>query len=271
MRVNTGRCTLAVRESGSGEPILFIHGALYRRLLDSFIEQSGLDREFRTIAFDRHGFGESARTSDTYSVNATAADALDVITECADGKAHVVAHSVGGSYALQLAFDAPNAVKSLTLLEPVIMTEEFAEFAQRKLIPAVSAYIDGDKRSAVDQFSRAATGEIDYPGLFERTLSPEWFDRAIEDSDTAFGIDSPAFGEWTFGPEEARQIRMPVLLVLGKQTIPVFTSGHAQMLSWLPNVSEAHISGANHFMCLSRPEETAAAIGSFVRAHADAR
>jgi pimeloyl-ACP methyl ester carboxylesterase len=271
MRVSTERCTLAVRESGSGEPILFIHGALYRRLLDSFITQSGLDQEFKTITFDRHGFGDSTTTSDTYSVEDTAADALDIISECADGAAHVVAHSVGGAYALQLALDAPNAVKSLTLLEPVIMTEEFAEFAQHHIIPAGSSYIQGDKRSAVDQFSRAVTQGIDYPELFERTLSEEWFERAIEDSDTAFGIDSPAFGAWTFGPEKARQIHVPVLMVLGEQTVPAWKSIHEQMLSQLPNVSEARVSGANHFMCLSKPEETADAISSFIREHASLR
>jgi pimeloyl-ACP methyl ester carboxylesterase len=267
MRVNTERGSLAVRESGSGEPILFIHGALYRRLLDSFVEQSGLDQEFKTITFDRHGFADSSTASDSYSVEDTAADALDVIARCAGGEAHVVAHSVGGAFAMQLALDAPNAVKTLTLLEPVVMTEEYAEFAQQELIPAGSAYFEGDKRSAVDQFSRAVLGEIDYPGLLDRTLSVEWFERAVEDADTAFGIDLPAFGEWTFGPDQISQIRTPVLLVLGERTVPVHKSIHAQMLTWLPNASEARVPEASHFMSLSHAEETADAIRTFIRAH----
>jgi pimeloyl-ACP methyl ester carboxylesterase len=141
-----------------------------------------------------------------------------------------------------------------------------AEFAQREIMPAGAAYMEGDKRSAVDQFSRAVTGGIDYPGLFERTLSEDWFERALEDSDTAFPIDSPAFGEWEFGPEQVRQIRSPVLLVLGEQTRQVWASIHPQMLEWLPNASEARIPGANHFMCLSHPEETADAIRSSIQA-----
>ena len=78
-----------------------------------FEAQRPLARHYRLLVMDRRGFGESpdiARSD--YEV-----DASDVVGLLGDG-AHLVGHSYGGVVAMLAAGLRPQAVRSLTLIEP---------------------------------------------------------------------------------------------------------------------------------------------------------
>jgi len=72
--------------------------------------------------------------------------------------AHVVGHSYGGAIALQLVLDAPDAVRSLALLEPALLIVPSAQQFMEALGPVLQMYEAGNKMEAVDGFLQTVMG-----------------------------------------------------------------------------------------------------------------
>ena len=110
----------------SGPTVLIVHGGIQGGLGGgpaTFDEQRMLaERGWRLRLVERPGFGESA----SRGVDDMAADAVWIADMLGDG-AHLVGHSWGGAEALLAAAKRPDAVRSLTLIEPslfpIVMTD----------------------------------------------------------------------------------------------------------------------------------------------------
>ena len=85
------------------------------------MRQPALTDRYRVLNYHRRGFAGSTAGSEPASIADHAADALALMRHVGFERAHVVGHSLGGAIALQLALDAPEAVRSLVLLEPALM------------------------------------------------------------------------------------------------------------------------------------------------------
>jgi len=108
-------CRLAYTVRGAGEPVLFIqgvgvHGCGWGPQIDAF------ENTHQCLAFDNRGIGESQPLGAELSIEQMADDAVALIDSQGWTAAHVVGHSMGGPIAMQVAFTAPERVKSLSLL-----------------------------------------------------------------------------------------------------------------------------------------------------------
>jgi len=101
---------------GSGPRIILIHGAVTNGGA-AWSKQRALADRWQLVVVNRPGFAPnpSADLSDF------AADALE-IAEMLDEPAHLVGHSYGGLIALLVAAHRPGAVRSLTVVEPAVMS-----------------------------------------------------------------------------------------------------------------------------------------------------
>lgn len=100
---------------GQGEPVLFIQGcgvagSGWKPQID------GLAKDFQCLTFDNRGIGRSTTSATDLTVEQMAADARALLDAMGWESAHVVGHSLGGVIAQQLALDAPQRIKSLSLL-----------------------------------------------------------------------------------------------------------------------------------------------------------
>jgi pimeloyl-ACP methyl ester carboxylesterase len=142
-----------VREQGSGEPVLCIHGVptscfLYRKVLAELAA-----RGLRGVAFDLPGLGLAARPEQfDYTWTglgrfcAAAVDALGL------DRFHLVVHDIGGPVGFELAAALPERVATLTVLNTLVAVEHF-------------------KRPwSMEPFARRGVGEI-----YLRTLSKPAF------------------------------------------------------------------------------------------------
>lgn len=108
-------------EAGEGETVLLVHGsAASSGLWHSTIQ--ALQPLYRTVAPDLIGYGGSpswpARIP--YRVDSET-DALRPLLPCGAEKYHLVGHSYGGLVALMLALGNPVRVRTLTLIEPMVL------------------------------------------------------------------------------------------------------------------------------------------------------
>jgi len=106
---------IAWERTGSGPPLLLIHGLGYARWgWEPVVEP--LSRSFELLLFDNRGVGGSDAPPGPYTTAGLAADSLQVLDEAGVERAHVVGTSLGGMVAQELALAAPERVDKLVLV-----------------------------------------------------------------------------------------------------------------------------------------------------------
>jgi 3-oxoadipate enol-lactonase len=107
--------SIAWERTGSGAPLLLIHGLGYARWgWEPVVEP--LSRSFDVLLFDNRGVGGSDAPPGPYTTGEMAGDALQVLDEAGVERAHVVGTSLGGMIAQELALAAPERVDRLVLV-----------------------------------------------------------------------------------------------------------------------------------------------------------
>jgi pimeloyl-ACP methyl ester carboxylesterase len=173
-RVNNTELAFEVR--GSGEPVVLIHGGIVADALALLLTEPALVPRYRLIHYHRRGYGQSARAQGAVSIAERAQDCLALMEHTDVSCAHVVGYSYGGTIALQLALDSPEAVQSLTLLDPLVpgvpMSEAGQQYFMGALNAAFAAYGGGDKAGAIDVWAKGALGRTTALSLSRRYPEP---------------------------------------------------------------------------------------------------
>lgn len=208
-RVVVDDVTLAYDVSGSGDPAILIHGALFA---DSFLpllnEPALTDRYGMTLDL-RRGYGYSSHGSGPISFARQAADCRVVLRRLGVERAHIVGESLGGCVALQLALDAPDTVHTLAVGATVPSYHD-------SLVQDRGQYRKGDPERVVDDLLRARMG-AGYRALLDRVL-PGAFEQSIVVAATSFECDLAGWLDWTFGEADAKRIACTVLAVSGSES-----------------------------------------------------
>lgn len=129
---------------GRGEPVVCVHGSLSWGTF-AFREQRPLASSHSLVLPDRRGYGASPVTGPSdFSV-----DADDIAALLGDG-AHLVGHSYGAVVALLAAARRPDAVRTLTAVEPAALSAARGDAAVEELIATL-----GDVHTAASSLSPA--------------------------------------------------------------------------------------------------------------------
>jgi pimeloyl-ACP methyl ester carboxylesterase len=249
---------------GTGEPLLFVHGGFLTSWFDPMSREVALSERYRLISYHRPGYGRSSLPSAPVTVEDQARCCVALLRHLRVERAHIVAHSIGGCFALQLALDAPDAVRSLALLEPPVMSAVTDLTGMQALREAGPRWQQGDTEGAVDLFMKGMV-DPDYRKFFEDT-SPDGLQEVLDGAKAFFTTDQPAVQAWKFSAAQAARITQPVLLVIGdgsERVNPIRSQVQRSLLAWLPNVQPFTLADATHLMPLQKPAELANALVDF--------
>jgi pimeloyl-ACP methyl ester carboxylesterase len=154
-RVRTDGAELAYEVSGTGESVVFIHGAFIADTFRPLLAESSLAGRYRLILYHRRGYVGSSRDDGPADVTQQAADCQALLRHLGVERAHIAGHSYGGCVALQLALDTPVMVGSLVLLEPGLMVGASAAGYREALARGAERYRAVGAAVAVEEFHQA--------------------------------------------------------------------------------------------------------------------
>src|SRR5262249_25992934 len=119
--VETGETTIFVRWSGSGSPLLLLHGFPQTHLMWRSVAPL-LARSFTVLCADLRGYGRSGCPASTpdhapYAKRAMARDMVIAMERLGFPRFSVAGHDRGGRVAYRLALDHPGRVVRLAVLD----------------------------------------------------------------------------------------------------------------------------------------------------------
>jgi pimeloyl-ACP methyl ester carboxylesterase len=226
-------------EAGSGDPVLYLHGG---GGLEITRAHELLSEQFRVIAFEMPGFGQSPENTRTQSMPQLAETMAQAGTQLGIESFNLMGTSFGGKAALWLAAQFPERVEALVLESPAAIRPESSrpptgspeEMARRLFAhPERVAH-----RPASDPDGRAKTRTL-VSSLIGPGREPE-LERRM------------------------RELKLPVLVLFGTadSMIPP-EMGHIYM-DLLPNGHLMFIYDAGHEIGAERPEAFAEAVIDFL-------
>ncbi|HIE37775.1 MAG TPA: alpha/beta hydrolase [Anaerolineales bacterium] len=214
---------------GRGAPLIFLHGWLgsWRYWVPAMDDLS--DR-YRTYALDLWGFGDSDRQRGGYSLSAYVTLLQQFMEEMAIGRAPLVGHALGGVVALRMAAEMPERVEQVMAVStPLVgsaLARPLASFSDNN--GEVATRILGRRQIAAYPEVQMEAGKTDAAAVVSSV-------RAVLGEDLRRDLD---------------ELRMPVLLVYGKNDSLIYPP-EGKWLKWVEeNVRIILLEGARHFPML---------------------
>jgi haloacetate dehalogenase len=133
--IETGETTIFVRSSGSGPPLLLLHGFPETHMMWRGVAPR-LARDFTVVCADLRGYGNSscplsAEDHAPYAKRTLAADMVAVMEQLGFPRFAVAGHDRGGRVAYRMALDHPERVTRLAVLD-IVPTETVWEHADAR-------------------------------------------------------------------------------------------------------------------------------------------
>ena len=259
--------TLAYREAGDGEPVVFVHGAISD--LRTWEQQLGaVGSSYRAITYSRR-FSRPNERSDPGGSDLSLLAVEDLVAflrEIGAAPAHLVGNSYGAYVSLVTAIRYPELVKTVVAEEPPVLrlfvsvpprpTEllrllvtrlrtaiGIVQFGAGTMAPVVKLIKRGEESKAARVFTRGVLGKR----AFDR-LSQERWDQIHENLFEMKFVERDVELFPPIDDDGVRGIRAPVLLVVGEQSPLHLRVLVDRLEELLPDMERVEIPDASHLM-----------------------
>lgn len=241
---------------GDGPPVVLAHGFLMDR--EMFADQvTALSPEFRVIAWDERGFGETEFDGEPFTYWDSARDCLALLDHLGIEDAVVGGMSQGGFLSLRAALLAPDRVRALVLIDTQAGTEDPARLPAYRQMQQTWLEL-----GPVDELAQTiANLIIGDPVLNERWIA-KW--RALPRE----SMQAP--GDCLFErddiTERLGEISCPALVIHGTADASIEMERAEALCRGLSGCDGVvRIEGAPHAANLTHPAEANAALLEFLR------
>jgi pimeloyl-ACP methyl ester carboxylesterase len=240
---------IAYERTGSGPPLVLIHGSIndrtiWRRVLPAFAAR------YTVYAMDRRGRNESGRPAD-HDLERQFEDVLAVI-DAAGEPADVVGHSFGARCALGAALLARDRIKHLVLYEPPMPD------------PARMHIADAFDQSDPDEILVAFLRILGMTDAQIDPLRPTPFWRYMASFAATLPSESRALVAHGFDPAPYASLDMPVLLLAGADSRDAMHAVMRELQARLPRAEWVAFEGQGHMANLLAPDVFAETVLEFL-------
>ncbi len=270
--VTVNGATFHYIEQGSGQAVVFVHGALGSYA--TWLGQIGpFSRQFRAVSYSRRYHDPNAWTGDgtDYTVSRHAEDLVALIEALGLAPAHAVGNSFGAYITLLAAIRRPELFSRIVLGEPSLLSwlkeipggqNEYDAYMTDTRLAARDAFRKGEMEEGVRLF---VDGVIGSKGTFDRMPT------AIQAGALR---NAPELAAETAMPEpeyhteitlrQVEGLRVPVLLVKGENSPRMFHLIIDRLAQVAPGVKQATIPATSHNIYYGNPLEFNRVVLSFL-------
>lgn len=256
MIIETGKAKIFVREAGSGDPLVLVHGLgmsseLWFNQIDEF------SQHFRTFAVDLRGFGQSSkpREKGAYAIEELASDIASVIEQLEIAPTHFLGTSMGGFVGQSLALSRPELCRSLILCH----TSPKMSIPETVLSERVTAL----KTMSLEEYASIVVGQA-CSASADSSLR-KWLTNMIRKNDKEVYTQVLTEGLRDFDVRrELGKINVPTLVITGQHDQVLPSVGGAEIASLINDVELVEIQGVGHLGYAEKPEEFNRAVLSFL-------
>jgi pimeloyl-ACP methyl ester carboxylesterase len=257
---------VSFREVGTGTGVVCLHSSAstsgqWRSLMDV------LARRFRVMAADLYGYGQSPAWADDRKLTlADEASLVEPVFRAAGERFHLIGHSYGGAVALRAALDAPERIRSLVLVEPVLFALLLQEDPEQAAAREIASVRD-DTIAAVEcgELERSAERFVDYwmgPGSWSKL--PDKRRAPIASAMRKVKSDWNALFTEPTPLAAFSKLAVNTLYIIGSES-PASSRATARLLiPTLPSVTVVEMAGIGHMGILTHPEKFNAEIERFL-------
>lgn len=255
------RVRLLVEESGSGVPLVLVHGAWDDRQGWAFVEED-LAKSFRVVSYDRRGHGGSEDSLTPGSRRDDEDDLAALIEACGLAPAHLVGHSFGASIVLGLVARRPELARSVCVHDPPLFAlaadDPMIEQVDERVEVVLSLIDRGDAEAGARLFvEEVAVG----PGEWE-LMPPEERAAMVARAETFVGEQRDP--DWaTTDLDGLAALSCPVLLTRGDQSPPFFSTITSRLAETMRHAQVKTLPGAGHVPTVTHPAEWVAVVREF--------
>jgi haloacetate dehalogenase len=279
--IETSEARIVVRHGGSGPPVLLLHGHPQTHVMWHLVAPR-LAEDFTVVCCDLRGYGDSSKPAGgadhaAYSKRAMARDQMKVMGKLGFERFAVVGHDRGARVAYRMALDHPERVTALSVLDILPTHEHFHRtdmafamgywhwffLAQPFDLPERLIASDPDAF-----YLRRGTEMFDPEALeaYRRAFrDPATIHAMCEDYRAGAGID---MGLDAGDKAAGNRITCPVQALWGRRNgLDRWYDVLAVWREWAREV-EGHSIDCGHYLAEEAPDETYAALKSFLDRHA---
>jgi len=241
---------------GNGPALLLVHGSTADRHRWSAV-RAALAERFTLVLMDRRGRGLSGEgPGEGYALAREAEDVAAVLAALGPG-ASVLAHSYGGSCALEAAATGARAAR-LLVYEPAFGTPEGPVFPLAALAAVEAALARGDREAALELFF-ADVLLLDEAAIAPMRGTAEWQARVA----VAPTLAREARAANAFRPR-AGEVGMPVRFLLGTETTPPLARAARAAHAAVPGSSLRELPGHGHAAMDTGPDLFVAEVAAWL-------
>ncbi|WP_028925401.1 alpha/beta fold hydrolase [Pseudonocardia acaciae] len=266
-RIATNGVELAVQVTGSGPPIVMVHGSLdTHRAWDRVVPL--LADSYQVVTYDRRGHGASTCPPGQGRIGEDRDDLAGLISALGLTKPLVVGHSYGSATTLLLGARHPELTGGLLVHEPPLFallrddpaTLPLAERAAEQLARAAALITSGAVEEGVRHFvNTAAFG----PDTWENLFTPEIRETCVAHADTWLD-QSRDPDRLSVRPELLASYPHRIGISHGDASPPAYAPVAELVAAAIPTARRHVVPGAGHAPHLSHPR----AFADLIRAHA---
>lgn len=266
---NSGSIDLYYEDHGRGKPVVLIHG--FPLSGHSWEKQlpALLDAGYRVIAYDRRGFGDSARPTSGYDYDTFAEDLSALMEKLDLRETTLVGFSMGtGEVTRYLAAHGSGRVQRAVLIAPVppflLKTDDNPHGVERGVFDDIMNAIVADRPSYLTAFLKEFNNADTLGGerITDEALHAQW--------NVAVGASAHAtlacVPTWLTGfREDLRKNDVPTLVVQGDEDriLPIDSTGR-RLPELIRDVRLVEIPGSPHNIGWTHAEEVNEALLEFL-------
>ncbi|MBS2021435.1 MAG: alpha/beta fold hydrolase [Deltaproteobacteria bacterium] len=268
-KVSVNGVSLYYEESGAGpETIVFSHGLFWSgRMFEA--QRAALSREYRCIAFDHRGQGQSEITQRGYGIDEIWLDAVALIEALKLGPVHWAGLSMGGFVGMRIAARRPELIRSLMLLNTAADKEPLLNRPRYAVLGFLAKFVG--LRPFMGEATRKMFGKT-FRADASRAARLHELREFMSNNDPRGAI--PALMGVAFREDvlsELARIQCPTMMLIGEEDAAVVPARGRRTAALIRGCETVVIPRAGHSSSMEEPEAVTQALAAFLHKHRGAR